>query len=53
MEGIAANLDQHRVAAVNLDSVCVGTWATDPNKSSSQSPVTVETQPQFLSSQQW
>ena len=25
MEGVAASLDQHRVAAVNLDSVCVGT----------------------------
>jgi hypothetical protein len=33
MEGIAANLDQHRVAAVNLDSVCVGTVRYAPVKS--------------------
>jgi hypothetical protein len=33
MEGVAANLDQHRVAAVNLDSVCVGTVRYAPVKS--------------------
>jgi hypothetical protein len=33
MEGVAASLDQHRVAAVNLDSVCVGTVRYAPVKS--------------------
>ena len=33
MEGVAANLDQHRVAAANLDSVCVGTVRYGPVKS--------------------
>jgi fatty-acid desaturase len=33
MEGVAANLDQHRAAAVNLDSVCVGTVRYAPVKS--------------------
>jgi hypothetical protein len=33
MEGVAANLDQHRVAAANLDSVCVGTVRYAPVKS--------------------
>ena len=33
MEGVVASLDQHRVAAVNLDSVCVGTVRYAPVKS--------------------
>jgi hypothetical protein len=33
MEGVAASLDQHRVAAANLDSVCVGTVRYAPVKS--------------------
>ena len=33
MEGLVASLDQHRVAAANLDSVCVGTVRYAPAKS--------------------
>ncbi len=33
MEGVAASLDQHRVAAISLDSVCVGTVRYAPVKS--------------------